>query len=102
MLIESAFPKAPDAGEQPRYRTEVAPTSGSTKHWSAACRPRRETQAPPEETGCGAEMVKVMWEWAPGRITALIRACIELGHHPGSWKTAKGVVIPKPAKPDYT
>jgi len=27
---------------------------------------------------------------------------IELGHHPESWKTAKGVVIPKPGKPDYT
>jgi len=50
----------------------------------------------------GAEIVKVIWDWAPGRITALVRACIELGHHPESWKTAKGVVIPKPGKPDYT
>jgi len=50
----------------------------------------------------GAEIVKVMWEWAPARITALVRACIELGHHPEGWKTAKGVVIPKPGKPDYT
>ena len=23
-------------------------------------------------------------------------------HHPESWKTAMGVVIPKPGKPDYT
>jgi len=43
-----------------------------------------------------------MWEWAPGRITALARACVELGHHPESWKMAKGVVIPKPGKSDYT
>jgi len=50
----------------------------------------------------GAEIVKVLWDWAPGRITALATACIELGHHPESWKTAKGVVIPKPGKPDYT
>jgi len=49
----------------------------------------------------GAEIVKIMWEWAPERVTALVRACIELGHHTKSWKTAKGVVIPKPGKPDY-
>jgi len=47
----------------------------------------------------GAEIVTVMWEWAPGRITAFVRARIELGHHPEGWKTAKAVVIPKP---DYT
>ena len=46
--------------------------------------------------------MKVMWERAPGRITAPVKACIELGHHPETWKTAKGVVIPKPGKPDYT
>jgi len=50
----------------------------------------------------GAEIVKFMWEWAPERIMALVRACIELGHHPEGWKTAKGVVIPKPGKSDYT
>ena len=31
-----------------------------------------------------------------------MRACIRLGHHPKLWKTAKGVVIPKPGKPDYS
>jgi len=28
--------------------------------------------------------------------------CIRLGHHPEPWKTANGVVIPKPGKPDYS
>ena len=28
--------------------------------------------------------------------------CIRLGHHPELWKTAKGIVIPKPGKPDYS
>jgi hypothetical protein len=31
-----------------------------------------------------------------------VRSCIGLGHHPELWKTAKGVVIPKPGKPDYS
>jgi len=49
----------------------------------------------------GAEKVEIMWEWTPERITALVRACIELGHHPECWKTAKGVMTPKPGMPDY-
>jgi len=49
-----------------------------------------------------AEIVKVYWQWDKQRITQLVRACIRLGFHPGIWKTAKGVVIPKPGKPDYS
>jgi len=48
-----------------------------------------------------AEIIKVLWDWAPECIMALVRACIQLGHHPESWKVAKGVVIPKPGKPEY-
>ena len=47
-------------------------------------------------------IVKVFWHWDKQRVTQLVRACIRLGHHPNLWKTAKGVVIPKPGKPDYT
>jgi len=32
----------------------------------------------------------------------LVRACIRTGYHLKIWKTAKGVVIPKPGNPDYT
>jgi len=28
--------------------------------------------------------------------------CCRLGHHPEIWKTAKGIVIPKAGKPDYS
>ena len=49
----------------------------------------------------GAEIVKLLWEWDPERITNLARLCIQIGSHPESWKTEKGVVIPKPGKPDY-
>ena len=49
-----------------------------------------------------AEIVKVFWQWDEQRITQLVRACIRLGFHPGIWKTVKGVVIPKPGKPDYS
>jgi hypothetical protein len=32
----------------------------------------------------------------------LVRACIRLGHYPGIWKTAKGIVIPKAGKSNYS
>jgi len=46
--------------------------------------------------------IKVFWHWDPKRFVKMVRACIRLGHHPKLWKTAKGVVISKPGKPDYS
>ena len=49
-----------------------------------------------------AGILKLFWEWDRQRIVQLVRACICLGHHPEQWKTAKGIVIPKPGKSDYS
>jgi len=59
------------------------------------------TSAPGDDR-ISAGIVKVFWQWDEQRITQLVRACIRLGFHPGIWKTAKGVFIPKPGKPDYS
>jgi len=59
------------------------------------------TSAPGDDR-ISADIVKVFWHWDKQRITQLVRACIRLGHHPKLWKTAKGVVIPKLGKPDYS
>ena len=56
----------------------------------------------PGDNRISAGIVKVLWQWDKQCITHLVRACIRLGFHPGIWKTAKGVVIPKPGKPDYS
>ena len=45
--------------------------------------------------------IRCLFEWEPERVTALIRAHIRLGVHPHTWKTARGVIIPKPGKADY-
>jgi len=37
----------------------------------------------------GAEIVKLLWEWDPERITNLVRQCIRVGNHPEIWKTAR-------------
>jgi hypothetical protein len=59
------------------------------------------TSAPGDDR-ISAGIVKVFWQWDEARITQLVRVCIRLGVHPGIWKTAKGMVIPKPGNPDYT
>ena len=44
----------------------------------------------PGEDRMGAEIVKLLWEWDPERVTNLARLCVQVGTHPESWKTAKG------------
>jgi hypothetical protein len=47
------------------------------------------------------KVIRLLWEWDSVRITAMVRTSFRLGIHPRAWKEAKGVVIPKPKKPDY-
>ena len=99
MLIESA--KAPDVGE----RTELPDRGRAHQQINTALVGRllaktRDASAPGGDR-MGVEIIKVLWDWVPERITTLVKACIQLGHHPESWKVAKGVVIPKPGKSDY-
>ena len=42
----------------------------------------------------GAEIGKIMWEWAPERVTALVRVCIE----PGELEDGQGSGDPQARK----
>ncbi|ODM14623.1 hypothetical protein SI65_09968 [Aspergillus cristatus] len=46
--------------------------------------------------------LRLLWEWDSPRIVALARQCFRLGLHPPVWKVAKGILLRKPNKPDYT
>ena len=100
MILESAFPepppdngiRAPQGGSA--YMAIDQPLVGRIL---AGC----SNQSVPGEDRMGAEVVKVLWQWDPERITNLVRLCVQVGTHPEGWKTAKGIVIPKPGKPDY-
>jgi hypothetical protein len=46
--------------------------------------------------------VRLLWKWDRQRLCALIKTCVAKGIHPNHWKAAKGVVLRKPDKPDYT
>jgi len=76
-------------------------SNGSIHTWSAASW-QKATNSAPGDDRIPAGIVKVFWQWDKQRIVQLARACIRLGYHPKLWKTAKGVVIPKPEKPDYS
>ena len=54
------------------------------------------------EDRISADLLKVFWGWERHLFVELTRACIRVGYHPAVWKTAKGVVIPKANKPDYS
>ena len=45
--------------------------------------------------------IRLLWDWDSQRIINIVKASFRLGVHPQVWKEAKGVVIPKPNKPDY-
>ena len=46
--------------------------------------------------------LRLLWEWDIPRIVALARQCFRLGLHPPVWKVAKGTLLRKPNKPNYT
>jgi hypothetical protein len=56
----------------------------------------------PGEDRISAGILKVFWEWGQSHVVGLVRGCIRVGCHPSLWKTAIGIVIPKPNRPDYS
>jgi len=49
----------------------------------------------------GFKAIRLLWEWDALRIIAIVKMKFRLGIHPRVWKESRGVVIPKPNKPDY-
>jgi hypothetical protein len=47
----------------------------------------------PGRDGIGPAGLRLLRTWGPGRITALFRACIQVGIHPSIWKRARGALI---------
>lgn len=56
----------------------------------------------PGSSGIGWDLLKQGWSHIDDTLTEVFNACITLGYHPATWKSAVVVVIPKPDKPDYT
>ncbi|CAG8891920.1 unnamed protein product [Penicillium nalgiovense] len=45
---------------------------------------------------------KKLWKYLKVFIVSIFTVCIELGHHPRQWRSAKIIVLRKPGKPDYS
>jgi Reverse transcriptase (RNA-dependent DNA polymerase) len=53
-------------------------------------------------SGHNYKLVKWAFSTNPSRIQALFEACLRLGYHPRTWKTATIAVVHKPGKEDYS
>jgi ribonuclease HI len=101
LIRETAFPPAPgdnravDVPEGSWY-TEV--DEGTVKRALF----HQSVQKAPGIDRLNFRALRLLWEWDSPRIVALARQCFRLGVHPRPWKTAKGILLRKPNKPDYT
>lgn len=64
---------------------------------------RASSRKSPGPDGIGPLAFRCLFmEWDTARVEALIRTHISLGVHPARWKLARGAIIPKPEKDDYS
>jgi len=61
----------------------------------------QSVQKAPGPDRLGFKAIRLLLEWDSQRIINIVKMSFRLGVHPRVWKEAKGVVIPKPNKPDY-
>ena len=78
------------------------PFSPITKEEAHALLSHTKNASAPGSSGIGWELLKQGWSHIDDALTEVFNACITLGYHPPTWKSAVVVVIPKPDKPDYT
>jgi ribonuclease HI len=45
--------------------------------------------------------IRLLWGLNKQRVIGIARQCLRLGIQPNTWKTAKGILLRKPGKPDY-
>lgn len=56
----------------------------------------------PGPDGITVELLRYLDKSTPGFMVDTIQAAFKTGHHPFVWRQARGVVIPKPGKDDYS
>jgi len=99
-IMEAHFPRAPPGSSEPRVGGVAFERVDA--HLVGTLLAKAANTSAPGDDRISVDIVKVFWQWDRQRIVQLVRTCIRLGYHPKLWRTAKGVVIPKPGKPDYT
>jgi len=100
-ILQAHFPQGPPGSYTPAEEGGQTFRRIDAQLVRSLLRTAAKTSAPGDDR-ISAGIIKVFWQWDEQRIAQLGRACIRLGFHPGIWKRAKGVVIPKRGKPDYS
>jgi hypothetical protein len=103
MLMDHALPLPPsdlcddDIFKPPgHFHKSISRTIVAASIWGQA------SNKSPWPDGIGPAALKLLCGWDPERIIVLFRACTRAGLHPRMWKLARGAVIAKPAKDDYS
>jgi len=101
-LIKAHFPASPRPGGENEEEKDGGEGYKQVDEALVGELLRKASTTAPEEDRISVDILKVFWEWERHLFVELTRACIRVGYHPAVWKTAKGVVIPKANKPDYS
>ena len=101
LIRETAFPQVPGDSQE----AEISQGSWHSQVDEGIVRHALFYQAVQKAPGIDRlnfRALRLLWEWDSPRIVALARQCFRLGLHPPVWKVAKGILLRKPNKPDYT
>lgn len=101
MIRATAFPDAPDGGLGQPIPQGIMHQSITEQRVHQALFSQAVQKAPGGDR-INFQALRLVWRWDAGRITALTRQCFRLGIHPGAWKIARGILLRKPNKPDYS
>lgn len=101
LIRKTAFPNAPRSSiprELPggQAHTLITPERVHQALFS------QSTKKAPGADRLNFKACRLLWALDSPRVIGMARQCFRLGVHPGAWKTAKGVLLRKPGKPDYT
>lgn len=99
MLMDIPFPPpTPYDGDESQEGPSGMACQAVDKRLVASAFQGNSKKKSPRPDGVGPLAIACVYEWQPNRIVALVRAHIRLGVHPGRWKVARGVTIPKPGR----
>jgi ribonuclease HI len=102
-FLEAFFPamNTPDPSPPAASETELPWHPITEREIERSLKTAKGTTAPGEDN-LPMLVWKKVWGHLKSFIVSIFTACVELGHHPRQWRSAKIVVLRKPGKPDYS
>ena len=86
----------------PGVQGEAVSVLEADDSWISRAIKGHKARPAPGMDGLGAPVLQLLWKWGHLEIHRLMVECLRAGVHCQNWKSARGVVIPKPGKDDYS